>query len=248
MFGMALMAVLMSVSLTSCSKDENQDGSEDFSNEKKLVKIIEDDSEEVYRYDDMGRVIEILYNGEISASYVWSDDVVKEIYGTNIKEYTLANSRIQGYESNSGTYGSYTYDSYGKLLIFNSDYWNERYVWTGDKVTSVTHDIDRSDYEPAKTNITYDKSCKKGYFPMFMYMVSREVLDISWAHPELFGLRSSLLPSTITYSSKDHNEFSTFTYEFDKDGYISKFTWINERSGSSIVTSTDTRTYTLIWE
>ena len=39
MIGMAMMAVLMGVGFASCSK-ENPDGNEDFSNEKKLVKIV----------------------------------------------------------------------------------------------------------------------------------------------------------------------------------------------------------------
>ena len=42
MFGMAAIAVLMGVGFASCSK-ENPDGSEDFSNEKKLVKLVSKD-------------------------------------------------------------------------------------------------------------------------------------------------------------------------------------------------------------
>ena len=61
MFGVAMFAIVMSVSLASCSK-ENPEGNEDFSNEKKLVKIVSKDENgkdlEVFtfEYDNKGKL------------------------------------------------------------------------------------------------------------------------------------------------------------------------------------------------
>ena len=52
MFGMALVAIIMGVSLSSCNKDENPENDGDFSNEKKLVKEVweEDGATTTYSY------------------------------------------------------------------------------------------------------------------------------------------------------------------------------------------------------
>ena len=69
------------------------------------------------------------------------------------------------------------------------------------------------------------------------------------AHPELLGLRTKQLPKSATrnrtYNDTGYKSSITalFSYEFDKDGYISKITIIETYEGE---TSTDT--YLLTWE
>ena len=45
-------------------------------------------------------------------------------------------------------------------------------------------------------------------------------LDMTMAHPELFGLRTKQLPATA--SGGVYSQTLTFEYEFDKEGYISR--------------------------
>ena len=61
------------------------------------------------------------------------------------------------------------------------------------------------------------------------------------AHPEIAGSLTTQLPASITETSKNHgSEKAIITYEFDKDGYISKIL-IKAADGS-------TETYTLTWQ
>ena len=70
------------------------------------------------------------------------------------------------------------------------------------------------------------------------------------AHPEIAGMRTTQLPTSITwthtddYSGKTDSETSTMEYEFDKEGYISKI--IGKETDSD--GSTDTYIYTLTWQ
>ena len=65
------------------------------------------------------------------------------------------------------------------------------------------------------------------------------------AHPELAGMRTTQLPNTMTwaytdsYSGNTSEEKSTLTYEFDKQGYITKL--VGNSEGYIY-------TYELIWE
>ena len=60
--------------------------------------------------------------------------------------------------------------------------------------------------------------------------------ELFMAHPEIVGIRTNQLPNTY---SPDDEEFS-LTYEYDKEGYISKIKMKNEDG--------DSETYTLTWK
>ena len=66
-------------------------------------------------------------------------------------------------------------------------------------------------------------------------------------HPELIGLRIKQLPKSVTSTrtsrSNTINETTNFSYEFDKEGYISKMIIENIYEGES-----STNTFTLTWE
>ena len=61
------------------------------------------------------------------------------------------------------------------------------------------------------------------------------------AHPELLGLRTTQLPASVTYTYDNESpETTSFSYELDKQGYISKITIKEE--------DFEPYTYTLTWE
>ena len=90
--------------------------------------------------------------------------------------------------------------------------------------------------------LTYGKTCSKGYHPFIATMIGAgEYQVLFMAHPEIAGMRTSQLPQSITwthtdnYSGKTDSSTYTFTYEFDKEGYISKI-------------NSEYSTYTFVWE
>ena len=68
-----------------------------------------------------------------------------------------------------------------------------------------------------KYTFTYGESCEKGYYPLIPYFMgyrSPTEMMLFMAHPEITGMRTKQLPTRMGGI--------TFTYEFDKEGYISK--------------------------
>ena len=216
MFGVAMFAIVMSVSLASCSK-ENPEGSE-----KNLVKMISSAGGTVgetwtFSYDDQGRVTNAGIDSEygIYAQFVWSDDAI--IVNSSSKNYTLS---LNNGVVTSGTNGdTFTYNSSNRMTKWD----NTTIMWDGDQIVSIGDDL-----------FTYGTSCKKGYFPLFAYFiddVDRSMLLFT-ANPEVAGLKTKQLQTKIY-------DIPT-TYEFDKEGYISKISF-NRADGVSLV-------YTLTWE
>ena len=210
-FGMALFAIVMSVGLASCAKDENPDD-RDFSNEKKLTKMLcldeNGDELEVYtmEYDN---------NGKIKASsasfdrgvHAWTNQYVWENNGINVDDedfVLLKDGLVQSVEDVTFAYNSSNrITKYGSMTI----------DWDSDKVKSI------SKYG----TITYGETCKKGYCPLIPYLIV-EYTPLFFAHPELIGARTKQLPTNVAGI--------TISYEFDNEGYISK---INLNTGSTMI-------------
>ena len=214
---MAMFAIVMGVSLASCSKDDNPNGSE-----KNLVKMVASTGGTVvqtwiFTYDDQGRVTNADLDSEygIDAHFVWSDDAI--MVNNSWKNYTLS---LNNGLVTSGTNGdTFTYNSSNRITKWN----NDTIMWDGDKVVSIGSDT-----------FSYGTSCKKGYFPLFAYFmddVDRSMLLFT-ANPEIAGMKTNQLPTAI-YGIPT-------TYEFNKEGYISKIS-LNRADGVSLV-------YTLTWE
>ena len=252
----ALLAVLMCANFASCSKDDdatNTDvgGNDEGGNqevtvsEKKLVKMVSNEETYTFSYDGEGRLSSATYNdsdGDIENSkFIWGDDavVVKYEYedgDTHTETYTLKNGLVQSwsadYHNGHHTEGTYYYNSSNRLIKAAFTHhlgYTVNAVWDKDKLVSVdTNDT----YEAI---LTYGETCKKGYFPLISDVIGLgDVLFM--AHPEIAGMRTNQLPNTY---SPDDEEIS-MTYEYDKEGYISKIK-LKDNDGN-------TDTYTLTWK
>jgi hypothetical protein len=252
----ALLAVLMCANFVSCSKDDdgaNTDvgGNDEGGNqevtvsEKKLVKMVSNEETYTFSYDNEGRLssaTEIDDDGDkYSYKFVWGDDavVVKYEYedgDTHTETYTLKNGLVQSwsadYHNGHHTEGTYYYNSSNRLIKAAFTHhlgFTVNAVWDKDKLVSV----DTSDtYEAI---LTYGETCKKGYLPLISDIIGLgDVLFM--VHPEIAGMRTNQLPNTY---SPDDEEIS-MTYEYDKEGYISKIKMKNEDG--------DSDTYTLTWK
>ena len=250
---MALVAIIMGVSLASCSKDENTD-SGDTSSEKKLMKIVTEDESgnEIglrFNYDNNGKLNKVQFSNE---EYDQNFDTYKFSWdGNNINfrkpenqdpyKFTIEDQLIRSYEAGFGTY-SYLYfadrlekinkgtDSFGKPAYTST-------IWDDDKLVKITEVGGGS---TVKT-ITYGKTCNKGYCPLVPSIISlcHHFLDANdassmglyVAHPELIGARTSQLPTTITTTDNwGNSESENISYEFSEDGYISKIIWEDDYS------------------
>lgn len=209
--GMAMFAIVMGVSLASCSKDDNPNGSEDFSNEKKLVKIVAKDENggdlEVFtfKYDNNGKLIQSTGSFDHreyswNSNYTWSDNVIM-IDG----DYAIAleDGRIKSNSDNE----TFTYNDSNRLTKYVGKYDTATITWAGDKIKTI------SSYVGSNLSFTYGEPLKKGYCPLIPYLIF-EYDNLSMAHPELFGARTKQLPTMIGGI--------LLTYEFDKEGYITK--------------------------
>lgn len=229
---------------------------------KKLVKIVgksENGSYSenfiTYSYDNKGRLVaatvmggEENYSSTETFDFIWGDDVIKVtktfdfIWGddgnkTYTETYTLTlNNGLVQYEDYGDGTGTYAYNSKNRFIEFSDvEYeWRTTAIWDGDKLAAI------SEYDN-EGKLTYGKTCSKGYFPFIATIIGAGECEVLFmAHPEIAGMRTSQLPQSITwthtdYSGKTDSSTDTFTYEFDKEGYISKI--ISEYT-----------TYTLVWE
>ena len=243
MIGMALMAVLMCVGFASCSEEEPDGG--DSSNEKKLTKLASADSHYsfTFTYDDKGRLSKVTEISDYSdeESYLWGDNAIKCESFTITLENGLAQHENGGREEYV-----YTYNQSDRLLECN----DMEFMWDGDKLVSVTEvEMPNSDYETTtEIRFTYEETCRKGYNPYITGMLSigsSKYLYIG--HPELLGLRTKQLPKSVTSTRTNRyntsSETTNFSYEFDKEGYISKMKIEEIYEGES-----STNTVTLTWE
>ena len=257
--GMALFAFLMCVNLTSCSggdddpTEEPEEGGVVVSG-KKLTKIVGTSENRSYSetytfsYDSKGRLIEAKeieeengYKDTETYQFTWGDDAIKvictysEYTGTDTYTITLKNGLVQSCADEYRT-EIFTYNNANRFVKGEDEYETTTAIWDGDKLVSI------SDSESDAT-LAYGTSCKKGYFPFVATMIEDGCEILHMAHPEIAGMRTNQLPTKITWNDNYGSETSTFAYEFDKEGYISKIVGEETFDGS-----TETYTYTLTWQ
>ena len=228
MIGMALMAVLACVNLTSCEKDEDLTKGEDgiVTSGKRLVKMVEaweGESDLVYTftYDEKGRLIEAALDDFVD-KFTWSDN---KIVCTVNNDYTRTLILENGFVQTVNPYSAvYTYNSSNRLIdVEDIDGYGISATWDNDKLVSVT-DYGVSHTEKGGYTLTYATSCKKGYSPYIALVMEgmSACPTLFMAHPELAGIRTTQLPANSTYKDNGTSFTDTYTYELDKDGYISK--------------------------
>lgn len=260
MFGMALVAIVLSVSLASCSKNNNPVKGEDgvVVNEKKLTRIVSsDDYTFTFTYNNEGKLIESSCGnsqGNSPLQYTWIDNLIvvnqQPDYIFSIDRYTiiLENGLVQKEYCSSFEF-PYTYNS-SKKLIENRAPFNMThddipvtYAWNGDKLMSISYtDYSAGNHLHETYKFQYgEDSCKKGYFPLWPYISVINSYELCMAHPEIMGMRTKQLPTGLTCLDEDGYVYSSsYTYEYDKDGYISKIT--------ETIEGGDFISYTLTWE
>ena len=229
MSGLAFIVILLSGSFTSCSKGENPENDGDYSNEKKLVRFVDTSGEESYTYtfsyDEKGRLTKaesiqeyrstnIITNYTYSYEFTWHNDGITTTWTSSgsPEHYSCTLSLNNGLvlrEGNNDYTANYTYNSENRLVKFSDgEYWTSTLNWDGDKLKSMS--VGEENY-----TFAYNESCMKGYSAIIPYVVSPGECGLLFmAHPELAGMRTKQLPASVNGQ--------TFSYEYDKEGYVSK--------------------------
>lgn len=253
MFGMALIAIVLSANFASCSKEDTPEKGENgiVVGDKKLTRLsITTDTYVSFTYDDKGRLIkaEEVDGSDYSftETMIWGDNAVKistkELYeGKEYNDnYTLpiVNGLVQSYNFNSSQYTA-VYNQSNRLIEWGKERDQTIIIWDGDKLVSATNNAYGYVYD---YTLTYEKSCKKGHYPLLSNLTDvGNGSFLYFAHPELLGLRTTQLPASVTYTFDNKSpETTSFSYELDKQGYISKIITKEENS--------EPYTYTLTWE
>ena len=243
-FGMALIAIVLSVSLSSCSQDSDSVMGEDEVdlNEKKLTRIVSHSSQFdrtwTFTYNAKGLLIESSYEStqwKFHHQYTWIDNLIvvngSPDYAFGVNNYTiiLENGLVQKEYCSSFEF-PYTYNSSNKLIEnhgpFNMTYRDapETFVWDSDKLMSISYTPYNSRYDTYTFKYREDL-CKKGYFPLWPAISLFYSDELCMAHPEIMGVRTKQLPTgLICLNENGYCYSSSYTYEYDQDGYISKIT------------------------
>jgi hypothetical protein len=246
--GMAMLAVLLCVGNSSCSKEDDLGGNGGVtSSSKKLTKIVKtrdngDSYEAILSYDDNGRLISCYEDGEIY-QFSWSDNTITRTTGDNERTYSYIDGLIRQEQRDNYTL-DYAYNSSKQIIAMN---WFEKYSnkvnrkdvysWENGRITQITQE----EYDIHTSQITYGSKTCKGHNPYMTLLMSNT--QLFWTHPELIGVTYNQLPTTI----KSDNVIRNVSYVFDKDGYVvgCSIEQITKTNGEE---SKITYTYTFTWE
>ena len=256
-----LVAAFTGGGFTSCDK---VGGDEASAKEKKLVKFVYGGSESTFKYDAQGRLIQMLGKSPASGlneeyTYVWGENTVditlkmkiegdgtgEELVETgtlNLKD-GLA-TRISGDGMLLGR-TAFTYDASDRLTGFVGFVSAISLTWDGDKMMSM-RDAALTGSLSVLTYTYEPDIMTKGHNPLIALELTTNYLFM--AHPELAGISSQYLPSgrvrKDVMTDSQYTWISDYTYEFDKDGYVTKIIDTCEINGED---AGDT-VYALTWE
>lgn len=148
-------------------------------------------------YDSEGRLTSATLETEygFDSQFIWGDDIIKVDNDYNL---TLGNGLVHS----SSKVNTFTYNSSNRIIKYGST----NAIWDKDKLMSV------DDY-----TLSYGDVCKNGYSPLVPFMMCdyyKDPILLYLAHPEIVGMRTKQLPTSMNGR--------TLSYEFDKDGNITK--------------------------
>lgn len=251
MIGIALIAVLISVNFTSCSGNDDDPSNDEGGNiavSKKLVEIkaVEESGEEKgfdFTYNHDGNVLTANYfrNDGISnyfdnSTFTWGDNtVIESVKNSSHIADTYTYKFTNGLISSNNDY-SYAYDSSNRLtsctsILSTNRYSEVFYTWSNDKLTKISIS---DNYIGEKTiEITYSGKKCKGYFTFIEedFIVGNG--NLVHAHPELYGLKITELPSKITIKDYYDTKIIELSYTLDKEGYITSYTTKNNKKSGN---------------
>ena len=225
---MALIAIVMCVNFAACSDDDENDPNTPPTAGKRLVTITEDEDKAYLNYNSKGWLEQVTFTDEDPLNVSYSNQTATLTWGgANPElegEYVYDNLlRSVKYKNNSK---SCVYDTEGHLIKLG----DEELVWENGNVVSIKEggDVTSFTYYTDKENKYYSFISDPIFFVEDSYFFA--------AHPQLLGKMSKNLVKTYDDGYYQYN----YTYETDKDGYITKVVETDSDGYST--------TYTLVWK
>ena len=228
--GIALLTVLMSVAISSCSSSSDDDGNNGggvITPEPVIDKKLKSYGNYTFHYDEQGRITSCTDGRKKNVTYIYDDNIITVMYTSdsyvvegelqNIQRtYTLLNDRIS-----KTSVHSIKYDSNGYVLSLDS---NNKLSWLDGDLIEIDYTLGRN-RTFKYTNIPWPKN--------FIF-----VLDFFHEYPiELLmymgylGKRTNYLPSEMVYYEK-HKPQITYKYDWTiKNGYPTQVK-ISESNGN----------------
>lgn len=221
--GVSLTTIILCLAFTSCSKFNSQDYKV-----KRLVNFSNDvdspDSQNGYTfsYDNNGRLISATVTNDsiVYHNFNWEGNTITVNKTSNTGsaplkyKIVMENNLVKYFEKENNDLCTFTYNSANKFV--ESSYGNYA-DWDGDKFIKYTKN-------KVECILTYGTTCENGYLPFAATLIPPSECTVLYlAHPEIGGMRTNQLPSTIDfYFAGKKADSMNFNYEFDKDGYITK--------------------------
>lgn len=245
---MALFAVLMCVNFTACSDsdDEPDVNGENPSTNKLLRSIKTDDSElKLFTYNSKGQLTKVTC-GYNTMTLEWTDSGIylsTTAYGTEIEAILSLKDGIIVRSSSDYNSMKITYDNSKhiiKTVDEDNDTWSS-YTWDSNNIISFDSNYSCTYYTDIRNvHPTVEIRCLDLETVCPLEKVTIDVEDLLIAHPNLIGESCKNPIKSIS----DDSETTSFTYEFDNEGYPTK---IIEKETSEYGASTTT-TFILTWE
>lgn len=248
---LCLLALGTAAVFTACDDDDDNNGSGNTTKDgKRLVSKItttykaypEDKDEMTFTYDKDGRITAI----KGTATYLSEDsskkctDTDDYTYSVSGKTLTVVNTYIDGEDGElTGTYGgTFTLNDDGFVISGEeTDIDNDKLVYTNTYSDNYLTQIEYTRNNEAKQKIAYSRTngdITKGVHT-YTYYDEENKANIDFANLDhALGIDQSFLGLT-GYLGKQNKHLvktikrgmdleETFTYKFDKDGYVTEFT------------------------
>lgn len=229
-------ALFVAVSFSACS-DDDEGGGKAPTKIRYVKSIVDDNGSFVqFDYDQQNRIIKYEYNDHRDGStdlftLTYNGDVVeiKEKKGPNfattirLNADNNATSAFTYVEGNKSTTINYTYDKGNLIRSENNDGFIYAYKWlNGNRYYDGENSVNPDSDKPNFPILTYSK-----YYTPKCNIDLTNFYFSGFVSPQSFflGNHSANLPeSEITYYEEQGKDGFKYSYEFDKDGYISKVT------------------------
>lgn len=220
--GMAVLAVVMCVNFTACSDDDEPSKENPTTKGKRLVETTGGDEQEVFRYNSDGWLSEYILS-DFTSEWKLSNSYTEQNGNTCVHIVSYNNGELDWEEDiiiNEGRVKSIDgeeciYDSEGHLIQCGQ----HKFTWENGNMTKAGSYVYA--YYPNEEN-------KKPIENDPVLNRLDEEFGFLLAHSELLGKPCKNMLKAVYLNNNDYvdyqNPTSVYTYEFDKDGYVSSCT------------------------
>lgn len=257
LIGLLIMAVMVSINLTACGDDDDEENTPITQKYIETLKYTDDDTEYELKasYDDKNRLIKIANDDvDFTINYETSTIVYYRKYDYDYREFSFKMNDKNYVTNITATTGSqytneeaqFSYDGNGHLINsvykykFNNKDYREMSVhqWKDGNLINIKTGLGD---ETEQVDFKYGNSINKGniqpYYGIYdnslFRIIATEKIGSILVSSGLFGKLSRNLVSSMSM----YDDERTYTYELDTNGFVNKATWVDsETFGSNLFT------------